>query len=84
MQKSFGPSNIKVNAIAPGDINTDMNSGFTKEELKEIENEIPLGRIGEPEDVANCLKMLIENKYITGQVITIDGRMDHIKYQKQK
>ena len=53
-----------------------MNSELNEEYINEIEKEIPLGRIGKPEDVAKCVKSLIENDYITGQVITIDGRMD--------
>ena len=50
-----------------------MNNDLTEEELKELEQEIPLGRIGKAEDIAKCVKMLIENTYITGQVITVDG-----------
>lgn len=73
MLKKFGPSNIRVNAIAPGLINTDMNKELLKEDIEELEKEIPLGRIGEPEDVAKCVKAVIDNEYITGQVITVDG-----------
>lgn len=73
LAKEVGPSNIKVNAIAPGAINTDMNKELSEQELKEIENEIPIGRIGDAKDIANCVKALIENEYITGQVITVDG-----------
>ena len=50
-----------------------MNSKFSKEELKEIEEEIPLGKIGTPEDVSKCVEWLIEDKYTTGQVISING-----------
>lgn len=73
MQKKSGPSNIRVNAIAPGCIDTDMNSNLSGEEIKELEKEIPLNRIGTPEDVANLAYMLTQNEYITGQVITVDG-----------
>ncbi len=76
LAKELAPSNIKVNAIAPGFINTDMNKELNNEEVEEVKNEIPLKRIGEPEDVANCIKYLVESEYITGQVIKIDGRMD--------
>ena len=76
LAKELAPSNIKVNAIAPGYINTDMNKELNNEEVEEVKNEIPLKRIGEPEDVANCIKYLVESEYITGQVIKIDGRMD--------
>ena len=73
LAKELGPSNIRVNSIAPGMIYTNMNSNFNKEELKEIEEEIPLGKIGTPEDVSKCVEWLIEDKYTTGQVISING-----------
>lgn len=73
LAKEVGPSNIRVNAIAPGAIDTDMNKELSKDDVEELEKEIPVKRIGQPEDIAKCVKMLIENKYITGQVITIDG-----------
>lgn len=79
LAKEVGPSNIRVNVVAPGIIETDMNKDISNEELAEIEKEIPLSRIGKPIDVANCVKALIDNEYITGQVITVDGRMDIIK-----
>ncbi len=50
-----------------------MNSNLLEEEIKELEKEIPLNRIGTPEDVANLAYMLTQNEYITGQVITVDG-----------
>ena len=73
LAKELGPSNIRVNAIAPGDIDTDMNNIFTEEEKEEIKKEIPLNRLGSPKDVANCIYMLVQNEYITGQVIKVDG-----------
>lgn len=66
-------SNIRVNGIAPGAIDTDMNKDLTKEDIEELENEIPLRRMGNPEDIANCVYMLTQNEYITGQIITVDG-----------
>ncbi len=78
LAKEVGPSNIRVNAIAPGAIDTDMNKDLAEKEIEELEKEIPLGRIGKPEDIANCIKWLAENEYITGQVITIDRRMDKL------
>lgn len=66
-------SNIRVNAIAPGEIDTDMNKNFSKEEIKDIEKQIPLGRIGKPKDIANTVYMLCNNEYITGQIIIVDG-----------
>lgn len=73
LAKELGPSNIRVNAIAPGIIQTSMNSKFSKEELEEIKEEIPLERIGKTEDIAKCVKWLIEDNYTTGQIISING-----------
>ena len=73
LAKELGPSNIRVNAIAPGIIDTDMNKGYSKEDIDEIKEEIPLQRIGEGIDIARCVKWLIEDEYTTGQVIKIDG-----------
>ena len=73
LAKELGPSNIRVNAIAPGIINTEMNNNLTKEEIKNIEKEIPLERIGEPKDISRCIKWLIEDTYTTGQIISVNG-----------
>lgn len=73
LAKELGPSNIRVNAIAPGIIDTDMNKRYSKEDIEEIKEEIPLSAIGEGIDIARCVKWLIEDKYVTGQVIKIDG-----------
>lgn len=55
-----------------------MNKNLSKEDIQDLEKEIPLNRIGKPEDIAKVVKLLIQNEYITGQVITVDGRMDRI------
>ena len=73
LAKELGPSNIRVNSIAPGMIYTKMNSKFSKEEIEEIKEEIPLGEIGEPKDIVKCVEWLLEDKYTTGQVISING-----------
>lgn len=73
LAKELGPSNIRVNSIAPGMIYTKMNEKFSKEELEEIKEEIPLGTIGEASDISKCVEWLIEDKYTTGQVILING-----------
>ena len=73
LAKELGPSNIRVNSVAPGAIDTDMNKNLTKEELKELEEETPLGRIGKPEDIAKCVKWLVEDEFTTGQVISPNG-----------
>ena len=73
LAKELGPSNIRVNAIAPGIINTAMNSYLSEDELKNIKEEIPLEKIGNPVDIAKCVKWLIEDNYTTGQIISING-----------
>lgn len=73
LAKELGPSGIRVNAIAPGIINTQMNADLTPEELQQIQKEIPLETIGEPEEIAKCIKWLIEDTYTTGQIIAING-----------
>ena len=73
LAKELGPSNIRVNAIAPGMIHTKMNDKFSKDELEQIKEEIPLERIGKVEDIAKCVKWLIEDNYTTGQIISING-----------
>jgi len=73
LAKELGPSNIRVNSIAPGIIDTDMNKYLSEEELKSIEEEIPLGKIGDTLSIAKCAKWLIEDNYTTGQIISING-----------
>lgn len=74
LAKELAPSNIQVNAIACGTINTDMNAVFSNEELAVLCDEIPAGRMGEPEEVANMVKFLCSApSYLTGQIITLDG-----------
>lgn len=73
LAKELGPSNIRVNSIAPGIIDTSMNENLTDKEIREIKNEIPLGKIGKTADIARCVKWLIEDEYTTGQIISING-----------
>lgn len=73
LAKELGPSNIRINSIAPGIIDTDMNKHLTEDEIKAIEDEIPLGRIGKTKDIARCIKWLIQDEYTTGQIISING-----------
>ena len=71
LAKELGSRNIRVNAIAPGFILTDMTKGLDAEKLTEL---IPLKRLGEPEDIAKTVKFLAcDTTYITGQVIGVDG-----------
>ena len=74
LAKELAPSNIQVNAIACGCIDTEMNQCFSEEERQELINEIPAGRFGTPKEVASLVYSLAEqHNYLTGQIITLDG-----------
>ena len=73
LARELAPSNIRVNSIAPGIIDTDMNKYLSQKELQEIKEEIPLGKIGDTLAIAKCAKWLIEDNYTTGQVISPNG-----------
>lgn len=74
LAKELAPSNIQVNAIACGVIDTDMNKCFNDAELQSLIDEIPADRLGQPEEVAELVKLLCTgNEYLTGQIITLDG-----------
>lgn len=73
LAKEVGPSNIRVNSIAPGIINTQMNSNLSNEDLINIKDQIPLEKIGNTLDIAKCVNWLIEDNYTTGQIIAING-----------
>lgn len=73
LAKEMGPSNIRINSIAPGFIDTEMNNNLNNEEKEEIKEEIPLQKIGKVEDVSRTVEWIIEDEYITGQVISVNG-----------
>ena len=73
LAKELGPSNIRVNSIAPGIIDTDMNKNLSQEDIINIKNEIPLECIGKTIDISKCIEWLINDNYTTGQVISING-----------
>ena len=73
LAKELGPSGIRINSIAPGFINTDMNKCYSQEDIQCIINETPLEKVGQPSDIANCVKWLIEDNFTTGQIIPING-----------
>ena len=73
LAKELGPSNIRINSIAPGIIDTGMNKSLTQEEIKVIEEEIPLEKIGTTIDIEKCVEWLMEDKYTTGQIISVNG-----------
>lgn len=75
LAKELGPSNITVNCVAPGVINTDMCESLDEQTMQELKEETPLQRIGTPEDVANTLLFLASDNasFITGQTVGING-----------
>ena len=75
LAKEMAPSNVRVNAIAPGVIDTKMNSFLRQEEREELENEIPVGRFGLPEEIGKTAVFLCsdDSSYITGQILRVDG-----------
>lgn len=74
LAKELGPSGITVNAIAPGVIDSPMNSAhLTEDELGALAEETPLNRLGKPSEVAKAVRALAENRFITGQVLGVDG-----------
>ena len=75
LAQELAPSGIRVNAVCPGVIKTDMLNCFTEEDLKSLADETPLGRLGTTQDVANMVEFVLSEKasFVTGQVITVDG-----------
>lgn len=74
LAKELAPSNIQVNAIACGVIDTHMNACFSAEERRALEDEIPAGRFGTPGEVASlAVQLATGNEYLTGQIIALDG-----------
>ena len=69
----LAPSGIRVNCVAPGVINTDMVQVLGPETLRQLAEETPLGRLGQPEDVAEAVAFLARSSFLTGQVLTADG-----------
>ncbi|MBE6859681.1 MAG: 3-oxoacyl-ACP reductase FabG [Ruminococcus sp.] len=77
LAKELAPSGIRVNCVSPGFITTEMNKKFTKDELEDIRDEIPLGIFGTPADIANAVIFLASEKasFITGQTLAVNGGM---------
>lgn len=77
LAKELGPSQIRVNCVAPGTIDTEMNRHLTADDLAALAEETPLERIGQPEEVARAIAFLASNEasYVTGQVLAPNGGM---------
>lgn len=75
LSRELAPYNIRVNAVAPGVTNTDMIVALPKEQIEPIIKTIPLGRIGEPRDIANAFLFLASDmaSYVTGNILSVDG-----------
>ena len=75
LARELGPKGIRVNAVAPGITETDMMKAVPKEVIEPLIRQIPLGRLGQPEDIANAFAFLAsdEASYITGVVLSVDG-----------
>lgn len=75
LAKEVGYAGVRVNCVTPGVIDTKMNACFTKEEMTALFEEIPAGRSGRPQEVAAAIYSLIENEYVNGQTLGVNGGM---------
>ena len=73
MVKFLTPYELRVNAVAPGFVDTEWQKAKPAEIRKSIENKVSLGRFCDPEELAEVYKMLIENSYFNGEVVVVDG-----------
>ena len=73
LAKELGPSYIRVNCIAPGVIDSRMNSHLNAEELLELTDSTPLGRMGTPDEIAHAARFFEQNRFATGQILGVDG-----------
>lgn len=76
LAKEVCASNVRVNCVTPGTIDTKMNEHFSEEDRELIHEDIPLGRMGRAEEVAQAICMLVENEYMTGVVLPVNGGMN--------
>ena len=75
LAKELGPSGIRVNCVAPGTVDTEMNSHLSAEDMEELRDETPIGHIGTPEEIAEAVFFLASEKasFITGEVLNANG-----------
>jgi 3-oxoacyl-[acyl-carrier protein] reductase len=73
LAKELGPSGITVNCVAPGVIDTKMNSMLSEEDVQDLCDQTPVGRIGKPDDVAQAVIYFCNAPFVTGQVLSVDG-----------
>ena len=75
LAKELAPSKVRVNCVAPGAVDTDMMAEFSKEDIENLKEEIPLGTIGKPDQVADAVWYLCNSEYITGEILNVNGGM---------
>ena len=73
LSQEVAPMHVRVNAVAPGAVDTDMMKCYTEAEIKDICNSIPLGRLAKPEEIADAILFLAESEYTTGTVLPVNG-----------
>lgn len=73
LAKELAPSNVRVNCVSPGVIDTNMNNHLSSDEMDELIYQIPLGRLGRPDDVARACLYLAESSYVTGEILSVGG-----------
>lgn len=75
LSKEVAPMGIRVNAVSPGAVETPMLASFSKEEKQALEEEIPLGRLADPREIANSISFLLseEASYLTGHILRVNG-----------
>lgn len=73
LAKEFSLSNVRVNGVCPGAIQTKMLGGLSPSDLESLNSEIPLGRVGTPQEVAESVSYLLSAKYVTGECLCVDG-----------
>ena len=73
LAKEVGIMGVRVNAVAPGAVDTDMMRVYSAEEIASVERDIPLGRLASPDEIAAAVLFLLDNGYVTGQTLTVDG-----------
>lgn len=76
LAKEFGPKGITINAIAPGPVNTDLfHTGKTEQQIEAMKQMNAMGRLGEPEDIANVVEFLVseQSQWVTGQTLRVNG-----------
>ncbi len=73
LAKEVAPSGVRVNCVAPGIVDTEMNASFDKDEIDSFLSEVPMGRMGSGAEVAQCVHFLCEASYVTGQILGVNG-----------